>query len=527
MSTVGKAVSLLKMFTAIEPEIGLSELARAAGFDKATTRRLLVSLADHGLIEQDAISRRYRLGAGLSRLARIRDVHFPFVQVAEPITRELAAETGETVHLSEFSAGALLTVHVELSARANRVNVDVGQVLPLHGTASGLICLAFSRPDVLERHFQAPLAAYTQHTITNRDKVMDAVRLLNFRPNGNAASLRSRKSKLVGLVVPSLSNAFFARMASEFERLAFAHGYEIAVIISDEDVAIERDRILTLLSRQLEGLIVYPASDESVGGGLDPQALPPTVVMDRGLGIAGVDSVGLKNEEAGRLVARELLSLGHRRIGVLLPTIDLAASRDRVTGISTELEQAGGDAECRVVLGGHTIDGARSAIEQELLRVAGKQRGVMGDVGAVILHQDKAQRLEIDPFLAAGQSQCPVQHQPRAAADQADLSHALRAALDSRKANIKVVFAGSSEVTLRRMFGRAREPFYNWAALEPFELLGREFVQSMVTKVNRLSRFPLNLEDALHAYEALHRMIETYKETDTRAARSLGSGGAA
>ncbi|MFO1033287.1 MAG: LacI family DNA-binding transcriptional regulator [Hyphomicrobiales bacterium] len=201
-----------------------------------------------------------------------------------------------------------------------------------------------------------------------RDKVMDAVRLLNFRPNGNAASLRSRKSKLVGLVVPSLSNAFFARMASEFERLAFAHGYEIAVIISDEDVAIERDRILTLLSRQLEGLIVYPASDESVGGGLDPQALPPTVVMDRGLGIAGVDSVGLKNEEAGRLVARELLSLGHRRIGVLLPTIDLAASRDRVTGISTELEQAGGDAECRVVLGGHTIDGARSAIEQELHR---------------------------------------------------------------------------------------------------------------------------------------------------------------
>jgi len=103
-----------------------------------------------------------------------------------------------------------------------------------------------------------------------------------------------------------------------------------------------------------------------------------------------------------------------------------------------------------------------------------------------------------------------------AAADQADLSHALRAALDSRKANIKVVFAGSSEVTLRRMFGRAREPFYNWAALEPFELLGREFVQSMVTKVNRLSRFPLNLEDALHAYEALHRTPEFLRRFLTR-----------
>lgn len=201
-----------------------------------------------------------------------------------------------------------------------------------------------------------------------RDKVMEAVRALSFRPNGNAASLRSRKSKLVGLVVPSLTNAFFARMASEFEQLAFSNGYELAIIISDEDAKMERSRILTLLSRQLDGLIVYPASDESIGDGLNPQILPPTVVMDRGLGIKDVDSVGLMNEEAGRLVARELLALGHRRIGVLLPNVDLAASRDRVTGITDTLAKVDPGAECRVVLGGHTIDGARSAIEQELRR---------------------------------------------------------------------------------------------------------------------------------------------------------------
>src|SRR5215212_10251367 len=125
MSTVGKAISLLEQFTLGEPEIGLSELARKTGLDKATARRLLMAMADHRLIEQEPASRRYRLGAGLSRLARFRDAHFPFVRVAAPVVRELALETGETVHLSEFSAGALLTVHVELSAKANRVNVDV------------------------------------------------------------------------------------------------------------------------------------------------------------------------------------------------------------------------------------------------------------------------------------------------------------------------------------------------------------------------------------------------------------------
>lgn len=177
MSTVGKAISLLELFTLAEPEIGLSDLARKAGLDKATARRLLMSLAGHRLIEQEPASRRYRLGAGLSRLARIRDAHFPFVRVAAPIVRELSVETGETAHLSEFSAGALLTVHVELSAKANRVNVDVGQVLPLHGTASGIAFLAASRLEAIGAYLEKPLPAFTQHTMTQPDDLVKAIAL--------------------------------------------------------------------------------------------------------------------------------------------------------------------------------------------------------------------------------------------------------------------------------------------------------------------------------------------------------------
>lgn len=176
MSTVEKAVSLLELFSAAQPEVGLSDLARRSGFDKATTRRLLVSLAGRGIVEQDATSRRYRLGAGLSRLARIRDTHFPFVPVAAPLVRELAEETSETVHLSEFGAGSLLTVFVALSPRANRVNVDVGQILPLHGTASGLAFLAFSRPETLTAYVEHPLATFTAYTVTQRDRITEAVK---------------------------------------------------------------------------------------------------------------------------------------------------------------------------------------------------------------------------------------------------------------------------------------------------------------------------------------------------------------
>ncbi|MFT3742068.1 MAG: hypothetical protein QM752_05255 [Gammaproteobacteria bacterium] len=95
--------------------------------------------------------------------------------------------------------------------------------------------------------------------------------------------------------------------------------------------------------------------------------------------------------------------------------------------------------------------------------------------------------------------------------ENAYFAHALRAALDIRKDRIKVIFAGSSETTLRRMFGVPSEPFYNWAPLEPFELLGTEFVETMVNKVNQISKFPLGLKEALHAFSTLKNTPEFFR----------------
>ncbi|MCT7377915.1 IclR family transcriptional regulator [Chelativorans salis] len=167
MSTVSKAISLLELFSVDEPELGLTEIARRSGFDKATTRRLLVSLTQHGFVEQDSETRFYRLGAGLTRLARIREARFPLLQTALPFIRDLAATTAETVHLSEASNGFLLTVHVEHPARANRVNVNVGEYLPLHSTASGIAFLAHAREPVLETAMAEPLAPFTSRTVTD------------------------------------------------------------------------------------------------------------------------------------------------------------------------------------------------------------------------------------------------------------------------------------------------------------------------------------------------------------------------
>ena len=176
MSTIRKALTLLDLVAGLDRDIGLADLARLSALDKATARRFLVELEKHGFVEQDDETRRYRLGAAPVRLARIRQARFPFIAVAAPFVRALAAETNETVHLSEFSGGRLATIHVETSAQAHRVIVDMGAALPFHATASGLAFLAHLPPDEIDRALAQPLERFSPHTTVDAGALRDLVR---------------------------------------------------------------------------------------------------------------------------------------------------------------------------------------------------------------------------------------------------------------------------------------------------------------------------------------------------------------
>lgn len=91
------------------------------------------------------------------------------------------------------------------------------------------------------------------------------------------------------------------------------------------------------------------------------------------------------------------------------------------------------------------------------------------------------------------------------------LEKALRALLDTRKATIKVVFTGSSEERLRRMFGVERKAFYNWAPVEPMPLLGEEFALELTRRANGLTTMPIDKDESLRAFEALQRVPALFR----------------
>jgi IclR family transcriptional regulator, acetate operon repressor len=199
-STVAKALSLLDYFSDSEPEIGLSELARRSGVDKATVHRMLGVMCDQGLLEKRGDARLYRLGAGVLRLARVRETAFPVSSVFQMSLDALSQETGETAHGSLVSGRAMATIGVSESNRGSRVSLVAGEILPMHSTASGLVFLAYSRLDVVDRVLGETLTAKTSRTLT--DGSILRARLQEIRLTGFAESDQTNEDDVYGIAVP-------------------------------------------------------------------------------------------------------------------------------------------------------------------------------------------------------------------------------------------------------------------------------------------------------------------------------------
>lgn len=203
MKTVDKALTVLDQFSFSKTEIGLSEMSRMTGLDKASTRRLLVSLMKHNFIEQVDETKRYRLGHGFLRLARIREATAPVSQIAKAIVTELVAQTNETVHVSIPGPQGMTTLAHQLPNRGRVVNIVPAQILNYHATASGLVFLAFATPETVDRILALEREKITSHTVTSRSDIEDMAK--RFRKQGFAQVRNSFEDDVSSIAMPFFS----------------------------------------------------------------------------------------------------------------------------------------------------------------------------------------------------------------------------------------------------------------------------------------------------------------------------------
>src|SRR5450631_2073967 len=194
-----------------------------------------------------------------------------------------------------------------------------------------------------------------------QQRVRDAIANLSYSPNRIAASLRSRRSQLIGVVLPDMTTSFFSAMFRRIEELAADSNYQILLAESQEDTGRERERIQALIARQTDGLIVVPCIDKSPALDEIRQSGIPTVIFDRVAADTDFDSIAVDNIAAGREGTAHLLALGHRNIVFLASDPGLRNIAERTEGYRSALREAGlGDRMRVVVSGDKAIDGERS-----------------------------------------------------------------------------------------------------------------------------------------------------------------------
>ncbi len=147
------------------------------------------------------------------------------------------------------------------------------------------------------------------------DRVRAAAARLGYRPDRAARTLASGKSNTVGVVIPTLNSPIFASTLQELQRTLAEAGYQLLVASHEYDPAAEFAAVDKLLAHGIDGLAVVGGSRPDATWQLLESAGIPVVQM--WCGREGHACVGVDNHAAGVLVARHLISLGHRRIGVV------------------------------------------------------------------------------------------------------------------------------------------------------------------------------------------------------------------
>lgn len=235
-----------------------------------------------------------------------------------------------------------------------------------------------------------------------RDRILQVARELAYNPNSLASSLRKKKSRTVGVIIPDVSNFFFTSVLRGVERVLEAAGYSLVLCDSAENVDKERQDVRLLAQKRVDGLIMGPAGTAPDYAGFPWEFDGPVVFIDRLPDPRmSIDAVVVDNEGGARAAVEHLISRGHRTIAIITGLSQLSTSEERYRGYCDALKRHGLELRPELVKCGNSrIDGGYQ-LTQELVgsRTGATALFVANNlmmIGAMLALRDAGRRVPAD-----------------------------------------------------------------------------------------------------------------------------------
>ena len=183
-------------------------------------------------------------------------------------------------------------------------------------------------------------------SLDTREKVQAFAKLYNYRPKNIAISLKNRRSKNIGVIIPDIVHHFFTTVFRGIEKYANAKGYNVIVCISDESFDKEVINMELLANGSIDGYILSLSAETQKKGDyahlieVIDQGIP-MVLFDRVTDQVQCDKVVINDEEAAYLATRKLIEGGSKRIALVMNENFLNVDVLRAHGYYRALQEAG------------------------------------------------------------------------------------------------------------------------------------------------------------------------------------------
>lgn len=165
----------------------------------------------------------------------------------------------------------------------------------------------------------------------------------NYKPNIFAKGLRKGRSEILGLIIPNISDSFYARIASQIEKIAAKQGYKVIYSSSEESGEKESELIHSMLDQQVEGLIIASTQKNKKDILKLKRMKFPFVLIDRHYPGIETDYVIADDRGGTEMAVKHLLDQNISRIGLVTLKPGLDAIKNRFLGYKNTLEKHGID----------------------------------------------------------------------------------------------------------------------------------------------------------------------------------------
>lgn len=176
-----------------------------------------------------------------------------------------------------------------------------------------------------------------------RLKVQAAIKKLDYHPNHVARSLKTSKTRTLGIIVPDLTISFFPQIIRGAETAARERGYSLIAVNSTDDPERQQELLSLLRSQRVEGILLIAAAAPTPPTQMSRviESGIPIVCVDRIPDRVAVDSVSVDDVAAAEMGVGHLISMGYRRIAIVTGPVSLKNERHRLRGYKKCLERNG------------------------------------------------------------------------------------------------------------------------------------------------------------------------------------------